>query len=137
MTSCLARFPSPLFYGAARFPPVRVTVAKALSTTAPSADDVVIKTQQLPAPGSGSIRLLLLNRPQTRNALSRQLLDDLSTKVESIAAEHGSGPTRALVLASNVDSTFCAGADLKERVTMSPQECVFSLNRTTPFDIAI
>jgi methylglutaconyl-CoA hydratase len=25
------------------------------------------------------------------------------------------GPTRAVILASDVDSSFCAGADLKER----------------------
>lgn len=34
------------------------------------------------------------------------------------------GPTRALIIASEVESCFCAGADLKERRTMSPDEYV-------------
>jgi methylglutaconyl-CoA hydratase len=32
------------------------------------------------------------------------------------------GPTRALILASEVDSCFCAGADLKERAGFTPEE---------------
>ncbi|KAF9891080.1 hypothetical protein FE257_005015 [Aspergillus nanangensis] len=87
-----------------------------------SADDAVIKTQQVPAPGSGNIRVLLLNRPNARNALSSSLLENLAKQVKSIAAEGGSGPTRALIIASNADSAFCAGADLKERVKMTQAE---------------
>jgi methylglutaconyl-CoA hydratase len=34
------------------------------------------------------------------------------------------GPTRAVVLASEVDSCFCAGADLKERAGFSAEEFV-------------
>lgn len=37
------------------------------------------------------------------------------------------GPTRALILASEVDSCFCAGADLKERAGFSPEEYVLFL----------
>ncbi|OOF99829.1 hypothetical protein ASPCADRAFT_203652 [Aspergillus carbonarius ITEM 5010] len=96
----------------------RITVAR-FST---SSDNAVIQTQHVPAPGSGSIRVLLLNRPNARNAISRDLLNGLAKNVQSIAAEGGSGPTRALVIASNVDSAFCAGADLKERATMSREE---------------
>ncbi|GLB09784.1 hypothetical protein AtubIFM57258_005712 [Aspergillus tubingensis] len=96
----------------------RVTVAR-FST---SSDNAVIQTQHVPAPGSGNIRVLLLNRPKARNAISRDLLDGLARNVNSIAAEGGSGPTRALVIGSNVDSAFCAGADLKERAGMSREE---------------
>jgi methylglutaconyl-CoA hydratase len=32
------------------------------------------------------------------------------------------GPTRALIIASEVDSSFCAGADLKERAGFTPKE---------------
>ncbi|KAH8426952.1 putative mitochondrial methylglutaconyl-CoA hydratase (Auh) [Aspergillus melleus] len=97
---------------------VRVTIAR-YSTTP---DEAVIKTHQVPAPGSGNIRVLLLNRPKARNALSRSLLDSLAKHVQSISAEGGDGPTRALVIASNADAAFCAGADLKERVDMTKQE---------------
>lgn len=34
------------------------------------------------------------------------------------------GPTRALILASEVDSSFCSGADLKERAGFSQDEYV-------------
>ena len=97
---------------------VRVRVTR-FST---AADDAVIQTQQIPAPGSGNIRVLLLNRPKARNAISKNLLDSLAKHVQSISAEGGTGPTRALVIASNVDSAFCAGADLKERVNMTKEE---------------
>ncbi|KAI5301376.1 hypothetical protein KEM56_001794 [Ascosphaera pollenicola] len=87
-----------------------------------SAEGSVINVQQVPAAGSGHVRVLLLNRPEARNALSRQLLSSLSQHVESIRAEKGKGPTRALVLGSSVDAAFCAGADLKERATFTQKE---------------
>jgi methylglutaconyl-CoA hydratase len=34
------------------------------------------------------------------------------------------GPTRALIIASEVDSSFCAGADLKERAGFTAEEYV-------------
>lgn len=102
---------------------IRITVSRYSTST----DDAVIKTQQVPAPGSGNIRVLLLNRPHARNALSRALVNDLSKHVNSIAAEGGTGPTRALIIASNADAAFCAGADLKERAKMTKEEYVYML----------
>jgi len=80
--------------------------------------------QQHPAPHSGTIRVLLLNRPETRNALSRRLVSELTRHVEEIQAEEGVGKTRALILASNVDQAFCSGADLKERKNFTQDESV-------------
>ncbi|KAL4810277.1 ClpP/crotonase-like domain-containing protein [Aspergillus unguis] len=103
-----------------RAPPtvsLRVRVAR-YST----ANDAVIQTQYVPAPGSGNIRVLLLNRPKARNALSKNLLTSLAQHVQSISAEGGNGPTRALVIGSNADTAFCAGADLKERLNMTKDE---------------
>lgn len=81
-----------------------------------------ISVQSHPAPQSGSIRVLLLDNPDTRNALSRRLVTDLGRHVDEIAAQGATGGIRALVIASNVDKAFCAGADLKERKGMSQQE---------------
>lgn len=92
------------------------------ATVGTSAKGDVIDIQQIPAPGAGHVKVLLLNRPEARNAISRQLLNSLETHVNSIGAEQGKGPTRALVLASNVDASFCAGADLKERATFTREE---------------
>jgi methylglutaconyl-CoA hydratase len=53
-----------------------------------------------------------LNRPDARNALSRQLNLDLIR----LAAELGDDPwVRAVVLTGAGEGVFCAGADLKER----------------------
>lgn len=103
-------------------PTVSLRVKVARYSTSP--DDAVIQTQYVPAPGSGNIRVLLLNRPNARNALSKNLLTSLAQHVNSISAEGGNGPTRALVIGSNADSAFCAGADLKERLHMTKDECV-------------
>jgi methylglutaconyl-CoA hydratase len=81
-----------------------------------------IKVQQHPAPHSGTIRVLLLDRPEARNALSRKLVSELTQHVEEIQAEAGTGKTRALIIASNIDQAFCSGADLKERRTFTEEE---------------
>lgn len=81
-----------------------------------------IKISSVPAPHAGSIAVLSLDRPKARNAISRQLLAELGGVVEGLHAERGAGSTRALILASESDDAFCAGADLKERLAMSPEE---------------
>jgi methylglutaconyl-CoA hydratase len=104
----------------------------------------LINITDVPAPSSGKIRIISLARPSARNAISRQLLWELRSHIDAIAAEYNAdgdevtpsarfggaagaderGPTRAVVLASEVDSCFCAGADLKERAGFSPEEYV-------------
>ena len=81
-----------------------------------------VKISSIPAPHAGSITVVSLNRPTARNAISKQLLSELSGVVEGLHREGGKGGTRALILASEVDNAFCAGADLKERVDMSKEE---------------
>lgn len=87
-----------------------------------SADASPIITTHYPAPHSGNIRVLLLDRPQTRNALSRRLVTDLRRHIQHIRDENGVGGTRALIIASGNDNAFCAGADLKERKGMTQEE---------------
>jgi methylglutaconyl-CoA hydratase len=94
----------------------------------------VIKVTSIPAPHCGSIRILSLNRPAARNAISRQLLAELNHQIDSIHNEGEMGATRALILSSEVDSSFCAGADLKERAGFTPEEytaLLHYLNRET------
>lgn len=85
-----------------------------------------INVTSVPAPHSGSIKILSLNRPAARNAISRQLLAELNLQITSIHNEGETGSTRALILASDVDSSFCAGADLKERATFTQEEWALS-----------
>lgn len=100
----------------------RVQYRAYAATPAPSP----LKVQYQPAPHSGNIRILLLDRPEARNALSRSLVAELRRHVDDIHAEGPTGSTRALILASNTDKAFCAGADLRERKGMSQSECVSS-----------
>ncbi|KAJ4363806.1 hypothetical protein N0V95_001001 [Ascochyta clinopodiicola] len=87
-----------------------------------SAQSPVLNVINYPAPHSGNIRILSLNRPAARNAISRQLLSELSQQITSIHNEGQTGTTRALILASEVDTSFCAGADLKERATFTQKD---------------
>ena len=60
-----------------------------------------------------------LNRPEARNALSRQL----NLELRELAGELGSDRSvRAVVLTGAGDKAFCAGADLKERKGVSAAE---------------
>ncbi|KAI1352058.1 ClpP/crotonase [Xylaria sp. FL0043] len=102
----------------------------------------LIRVSNMPAAGSGHIRVLELNRPAARNAISKALLAALRAEIDDVHAQYTpegnekpapqrfggaagvdqKGPTRALVLASAVDASFCAGADLKERRGFTPEE---------------
>ncbi|KAI1505036.1 ClpP/crotonase-like domain-containing protein [Biscogniauxia marginata] len=93
-----------------------------------------IRVTNIEAPNSGHIRVLELNRPSTRNAISKALLAGLRAEVDSVQAQYTtdgedvsagipqSNPTRALILASSSDASFCAGADLRERRGFTPEE---------------
>ncbi|MCJ1485350.1 hypothetical protein MMC06_005524, partial [Schaereria dolodes] len=89
-----------------------------LSSTSPP----LITIRNIPAPHCGSILILSLNNPKSRNAISRALLADLSRHITDIHNEGPQGPTRALIIASDVDAAFCAGADLKERRGFTKEE---------------
>jgi enoyl-CoA hydratase/carnithine racemase len=57
-----------------------------------------------------------LNRPAAMNALSRGLVGELRAAVRALRGEPW---VRAIVVTGAGDKSFCAGADLKERRTMS------------------
>lgn len=57
------------------------------------------------------VGFLVIDRPQSRNALSLSMLREVRDIVTNIAA---SSELRALVIASASPSVFCAGADVKE-----------------------
>jgi methylglutaconyl-CoA hydratase len=97
---------------------LRIAVRLRCYSTTPS----VIQVKSIPAPHCGSIKILSLNRPAARNAISQQLLSELQHHIEETHAEPEDGPTRALILASSVDNAFCAGADLKERAKFTQQD---------------
>ncbi|KAJ2884944.1 hypothetical protein H4R27_001725 [Coemansia aciculifera] len=65
------------------------------------------------------ILTLSLHRPKAKNALSRSLVSDFRKALEEIRNDR---EARVVILRSTVPGVFCAGADLKERATMSPAE---------------
>jgi enoyl-CoA hydratase len=60
-----------------------------------------------------AIATITLDSPANRNALSAQLVDELSAHLSSAAADDD---VRAVVL-THTGTVFCAGADLKEQAT--------------------
>lgn len=69
-----------------------------------------IETSNLLVSREGRVCTVTLNRPAARNALSSELLGELTKALEDAAADDGIG---AIVLTAN-GPAFCAGADLKE-----------------------
>lgn len=117
------------------------------SLAQPGDGSPLIRVHRIPAPILGHICILSLNSPWNRNAISLRLLSALRTELSRISRnqniipndqlathdkdgsqdkefvkEKGSerlGPTRALIITSDVAGVFSAGADLKERAQMT------------------
>lgn len=62
---------------------------------------------------------LTLNRPESANALSRDLLLELQEHLQDMQSR---SDVRVVILTAAGDKVFCAGADLKERRGMSADE---------------
>ncbi|KOY84041.1 enoyl-CoA hydratase [Lysinibacillus macroides] len=67
----------------------------------------------------GSIGLITLSRPEAANAMSVQLLRELSDTLDQI---NGDPAVRVVLLKGAGEKAFCAGADLKERKGMSDRQ---------------
>jgi enoyl-CoA hydratase len=65
------------------------------------------------------IWLLTVNRPKALNALSPQVLYDISVAVAEVTAQEA---TRALLITGSGDKAFVAGADIAAMSSMTPME---------------
>ena len=65
------------------------------------------------------ILLLTLNRPQVMNSLNFGLLHALRDNIEAIRFR---SDIRVVIITGAGDKAFCAGADLKERATLAPEQ---------------
>lgn len=63
--------------------------------------------------------LLTLNRPESFNSISREMLADLHALVSELRFDE---ELRVLIITGAGDKAFCSGADLKERATMTQPE---------------
>jgi len=78
--------------------------------------DLLVETE-------GRIRVLTLNRPERRNALSAALRHDLT---EAFRTARDDREIWAIVLTGAGDKAFCAGADLKEGAAIGPGDMAAS-----------
>lgn len=67
----------------------------------------------------GHIAILTLNRPESANALSRDVLLSLSGHLRDIRFDE---KVRVVIITASGEKAFCAGADLKERRGMNEQQ---------------
>jgi methylglutaconyl-CoA hydratase len=82
------------------------------------ADQVVVEEKQ-------GVYWITLNRPEVRNALSR----DVNIRLEELASDLvNRDDIRAVVITGAGDKAFCAGADLKERKGVTAAETAPYLN---------
>lgn len=65
------------------------------------------------------IALVRLNRPEKRNALSREMLTALSDAFKGIEAEQG---LHAVILTGGDDKAFCAGTDITELTGLDSEQ---------------
>ncbi|MCD6291981.1 MAG: enoyl-CoA hydratase/isomerase family protein [Deltaproteobacteria bacterium] len=65
------------------------------------------------------VLIVTLNRPESMNSLSRELLADLNKLVSEISVDRS---VRVVVITGAGEKSFCSGADLRERATMTPIE---------------
>ena len=67
---------------------------------------------------TGGVATVTLNRPANRNALSAELVESLAANVDLAIAD----PTAKVIVLTGAGTVFCAGADLKERRTVTTTE---------------
>lgn len=78
-------------------------------------DDVLVTTAQ-------GVSLLQMNRPEVANALSGRLIDALDVALDALDRD----PAVKVVILSGAGHHFSAGADLKELVSLTPQDLLES-----------
>ena len=66
----------------------------------------------------GGAAIVTIDRPDQRNALSRQTVLDLGRVGRELASDDG---VRLAIVTGSGEKAFCAGADLKERATMTDE----------------
>jgi enoyl-CoA hydratase/carnithine racemase len=72
------------------------------------------------------IATVTLNRPEVMHAINRDLVRALEQRMEEIRSDSG---IRVVVLTGSGAKAFCAGADLKERAALTPEQvAVFLLS---------
>jgi enoyl-CoA hydratase/carnithine racemase len=80
------------------------------------------------------VAVLTLNRPTVLNAIDRALAEALTRAIATLDRDPA---VRAAVLTGAGERAFCAGADLKERATMTQEEVVAQRQRLIDMTAAV
>jgi enoyl-CoA hydratase/carnithine racemase len=83
------------------------------------ADGALSPSVLLAVDAESHVATLTLNRPEALNAISRQLAAELLATCTALADRDD---IRVVMVTGAGERAFCAGADLKERRTLSPEE---------------
>jgi methylglutaconyl-CoA hydratase len=67
---------------------------------------------------SAQISLLTLNRPERRNALTIELMNDLAAAIENAGAD----PAQRILILRGAGKAFCTGLDLQEAAVKDPHD---------------
>lgn len=81
--------------------------------------DVAVEAAKLLVEDIGPVRVLTLNRPDQRNALSRRMVALLGDAMDAVASEPR---IRAVIITGAGDAAFAAGADIAHLREASPHE---------------
>ena len=97
--------------------PSRAVVSKLNTSAAPGTEqDLVVDYLEEEDHG---IVVFGINRPKAMNALSKNLVTNLSSAIDAVKFDKN---CRVVIIRSLAKGAFCAGADLKERAKMTPAE---------------
>lgn len=80
--------------------------------------DKCIKVERMSGKHEGVV-VFGLNRPAAKNSINNDMLENLFALIESVRHDR---TARVIILRSLVPGIFCAGADLKARALMRPEE---------------
>lgn len=85
-----------------------------------SAEQPVVVTEQ------DQVVTLTINRPEKRNAMNSDVLDGMLAAIDEVAVRRD---VRCVIVTGAGDKAFSAGADLKERAGMTPEQTRSFLRR--------
>ncbi|KAI9912150.1 hypothetical protein PsorP6_009084 [Peronosclerospora sorghi] len=96
----------------------RVTAVRQTCWRSASTATTQFKLEMLEGKDAG-IALFTMDRPEARNALGRQFMAEFRQVMEQVRYDPN---VRVVIVRSVIPKVFCAGADLKERLNMTPSE---------------
>ena len=101
----------------------------------PTPDSIVRVMETIEVTRAGGIVTITLNRPEKKNAITRQMWDELLETFQAVAAN---GDDRAVVL-TGAGGAFCAGADLwaKPDPNVKPRHQLYAMKHVAAVVLAL